>query len=92
MKRFLTNLVIFSALCTAMGLLYGFYRFPDAPIRTCGTDCYQGKTGGPRSKDDFDGYSTWMMLMPVAFVATFGLGIVLYVSERRDKHASEDDA
>jgi hypothetical protein len=91
-KGFISRLVIFLALCTAVTMMYGFYLFPDAPIRGCGPGCYEGKQGQVRTAEDYRAFSIWLVVMPVLFISTFGLGSTLYILEKRGKKPGGTEA
>ena len=40
-------------------LVYGFWRFPDAPIHPCSEHGYCGKQGQPHSQQDFAAFHVW---------------------------------
>ena len=79
----LNYIVIALVLAAAIAMGYGIYRFPDAPIRQCGENCFQGKQGQPRSQADFEAFNTWLIVAPALVVLSIALGFVAHSVDRR---------
>ena len=57
-------------------LIYGFARFPDAPIRECaGPGGYCGKHGKPHTEAEYRSFATWQSVLfslwPLGMLALF---------------------
>jgi hypothetical protein len=87
--RLLLVLTIATCLLAAAAMLYGVYKFPDAPIRQ--TDAgYVGRGGEPHTQEDFEAFIRWRKVMfviiPSAFVCGFAFGVT--DSRQRRKRTS----
>ena len=77
----LTLLAVTTAAATA---LYGVYHFPDAPIRASASG-YVGKTGAPHTREDYERFLRWSLVMWTAFPTAFILGASFVYSDTRDR-------
>lgn len=83
MKKVLQTAVVTLAISTAILFGYGIYRFPDAPIRQCGDDCFRNKLGEPRTADEYHAFYIWLRVTPTLLVSAVVLGFILNVVETR---------
>lgn len=88
MKKALTGLVIAVAVFAALAMSYGIYRFPDAPIRQCGENCFAGKQGRQRTREDYDAFNRWLVVTPASIVLAIALGFVSLYIERSERSSS----
>ena len=91
LKTVLPSVVIALAVATGLMMIYGIYTFPDAPIRQCGENCFQGKQGQPRTRDDFEAFGRWLWITPSLFIAALASGFLLNFVDRRSKKSSDQD-
>lgn len=85
MKKALTYVVVVVATFAALALGYGVYRFPDAPIRQCGENCFAGKQGQFRTREDYETFTRWLIITPASIVITIGLGFISLYLERSQR-------
>ena len=62
-------------------LVYGFYTFPDGPIRETRTG-YAGKTGTAYPREHYERFKLWEKTIVGVFVSVFAIGGALVVEER----------
>jgi hypothetical protein len=82
-----TALLILTVFCVVgcgVALAYGVYYFSDAPLRPSGQG-YVGKTGAPRTREQFEEYLEWSLVMWTLFPATFAVAGLLAFTEARDR-------
>ena len=84
--RALGVLTVVAALLAAATLVYGIWYFPDAPIRPVGSG-YKGKTGTPRTLEDFTAFSNWLAALLIVFPTAFGIGFAYLFADRRKRAA-----
>jgi hypothetical protein len=80
--RLFLGLTIGAALLAAATMIYGAYMFPDAPITAVG-DRFAGKTGAPKSQDDFERFMTWKKTLFGVFGAVLAFAIAFAFTESR---------
>src|SRR5262245_51527391 len=84
--RVLGALTVAAALLAAATLVYGIWYFPDAPIRPEGSG-YRGKTGTPRTLEDFTAFTNWLTALLIVFPLAFGSGFAYLFADSRRKAA-----
>jgi hypothetical protein len=73
-----------SILALSMGLLvYGFVRFPDAPIHPCGVGQFCGKLNSPHTEEQYQAFIIWVAALIVSVPIGFGAGFLLERRSRR---------
>lgn len=65
----------------AITFIYGFVKFPDAPIRETITG-YAGKTGVPHTREDYEQFLLWEKVTFISFGLTFLLGFGVVATEK----------
>lgn len=65
----------------AITFVYGFIKFPDAPIRET-IKGYAGKTGVPHTREDYEQFLLWEKVMFISFGLTFLLGFGAVATEK----------
>jgi len=69
-------MVVVLAAFAALAMGYGIYHFPDAPIRPCGENCFVGKQGQQRTREDYESFRRWLFVTPTSIVLTIVLGFI----------------
>lgn len=79
--RVLRVLTLAAFVLAGATLFYGFYNFPDAPIRQK-EGGYAGKQGKPRTQEDFEAFILWEKVLFIVFPSAF---VIAFASEMVDK-------
>src|SRR5688500_8342286 len=82
--KVLGGAAVIAGVIAAGTLLYGFYSFPDAPIRQTPSG-YAGKAGTPRTREDFEAFKVWEKGVIAAFVITFATAFASVAADRIHK-------
>lgn len=65
-------------------LFYGFWQFPDAPIRKT-PQGYVGKTGQPRTESDYVHFVWWERTLVVTFCSALALGFTSMLTGKSEE-------
>jgi hypothetical protein len=82
-KVLLTTCFI-SGVLAAVTLFYGWFKFPDAPIREKRTG-YAGKTGKPHTRQDYEQFIVWEKAGIATFALAFLTGFSAAAAEKQDR-------
>jgi hypothetical protein len=77
---------LLAGMLAAATLVYGFITFPDAPIREAGSS-YVGKQGAPHTREDYEWFKLWEMLMVASFGLAFLTGFGAVVAEKLSRRS-----
>ncbi|MBI4748581.1 MAG: hypothetical protein HY774_08825 [Acidobacteria bacterium] len=84
------NALFLAGILTAIGVLfYGFWQFPDAPIRKT-PQGYVGKTGQPRTESDYMHFVWWERTLVVTFCSALALGFTSMLTGKAEKPKEDD--
>ena len=82
--KILRALALISVLAAIFALGYGFYNFPDAPIRQK-NGAYAGKQGQPRTREDFERFNLWEKILITSGGAAVLFCFAFAVADVREK-------
>lgn len=82
--KILRALALTASLAAAVALVYGFYNFPDAPLRQT-NGAYTGKQGQPRTREDFEGFKIWEKTLWISGGAAFVFCFAFSIADLREK-------
>jgi hypothetical protein len=90
MKRLIDlGLGLVVAFCISL-FIYGFARYPDAPIHACGTEKFCGKQGQLHTKAEFVTFGHWETALLASW--PFGVAAAFLLSRRRRSRKIEHRA